>query len=203
MYKYTKPLIDLIIAVFVLTILSPVFFLLVFILVFVNKGKPFFSQKRPGFRNRIFKIIKFKTMNDAKDENGSLISSKQRITKVGAFLRKTSLDELPQLINVIKGDLSLVGPRPLRIEYLPLYDAEQARRHNVKPGITGWAQINGRNTISWEEKFKLDVWYVDNVSFTLDLKILYLTLIKVIKRSDIERDKENIIPPFKEVKLNG
>jgi lipopolysaccharide/colanic/teichoic acid biosynthesis glycosyltransferase len=144
-----------------------------------NQGKPFFIQKRPGLHGRIFKIIKFKTMNDKKDAAGTLLPDAQRLTAIGIFVRKTSLDELPQLLNVIKGDMSIVGPRPLLPEYLPLYTAEQAMRHNVKPGITGWAQVNGRNAISWEQKFEYDVWYVNNISFILDFKIFFLTIKKV------------------------
>lgn len=151
----------------------------------VNDGKPFFFQSRPGKGGKIFKIIKFKTMNDRKDSNGDLLPDSKRLTKIGALVRKTSLDELPQLLNVLIGDMSLVGPRPLLIEYLPLYNFEQGRRHNVRPGITGWAQVNGRNAISWNEKFNLDVWYVDNLSFNLDLKILLLTFKKVFKSEGI------------------
>lgn len=154
-------------------------------LFFLNNGKPFFIQPRPGKNEKIFKLIKFKTMNDKRDKLGYLLPDEKRLTVVGKFVRKTSLDEIPQLINVIKGDMSLVGPRPLLVEYLPLYNEEQKRRHEVKPGITGWAQVNGRNAISWEEKFKYDVWYVDHLSFILDLKILLLTIKKVFKREGI------------------
>ena len=150
-----------------------------------NSGKPFFFQSRPGKHGRIFKVIKFKTMNDKKDENGNLLPDEVRLTQAGKFIRKTSLDEIPQLINVIKGDMSLIGPRPLLVEYLPLYNEEQKRRHEIRPGITGWAQINGRNAITWEEKFQLDVWYVDHISFLLDMKILFLTFKKVFKGEGI------------------
>lgn len=150
-----------------------------------NNGKPFFFQLRPGKNAKLFNIIKFKTMNDKKDSNGELLPDHKRLTKVGAFVRKTSLDEIPQLINVIKGDMSLIGPRPLLPEYLPLYSKEQMRRHEVKPGITGWAQVNGRNAISWQEKFKLDVWYVNHVNFSLDLKIILLTIKKVLVKEGI------------------
>lgn len=154
----------------------------------INKkiGKPiFFKQTRPGKDEKPFEILKFRTMTDERDLNGELLPDKDRMTKTGDFIRKTSIDELPQLINVLKGDLSLVGPRPLLMDYLPLYTEEQRKRHLVKPGITGWAQVNGRNTISWEEKFKLDVWYVENQSFKLDMFILYKTIMNVIKRKDI------------------
>ena len=157
---------------------------------FANNGKPFFFQKRPGKNGEIFTIIKFKTMNDKKDKDGELLQAGERVTKVGAFVRKTSLDELLQLINVLKGDMSIVGPRPLLISYLPLYNKEQARRHLVKPGITGWAQVNGRNAVSHEEKFALDVWYVDHLSFSTDLKISLKTIQKVFKRDDIYTDKQ-------------
>ena len=164
---------------------SPVTLLIILALCVFNKGAPFFCQKRVGLNNRLFKVIKFKTMNDKKDSLGNLLPDSERITSVGSFIRKTSLDELPQLINVLWGDMSLVGPRPLLVEYLPLYNVDQAKRHNVKPGITGWAQINGRNTISWKEKFELDVWYVENESFWLDIKILLLTIIKVFRKEGI------------------
>ena len=152
---------------------------------FTNNGKPFFFQARPGLYGKIFKVIKFKTMNDRKDKSGNLLPDDKRLTGIGAFIRKTSLDEIPQLLNVIKGDMSLIGPRPLLTEYLPLYDKVQIRRHEVKPGITGWAQVNGRNAISWEKKFEYDVWYVDHLSFLLDVKILFLTLQKVFKSEGI------------------
>jgi lipopolysaccharide/colanic/teichoic acid biosynthesis glycosyltransferase len=156
-----------------------------------------FIQSRPGKNGRIFKIIKFKTMNDKKDEKGDLLPDEKRLTKIGRLIRKTSLDEIPQLINVLKGDMSLVGPRPLLMDYLPLYNDFQKRRHEVKPGITGWAQVNGRNAISWVEKFKCDIWYVDNVTFMLDLKIILLTILKVFKREGISQYGEATAEPFK------
>ncbi len=154
-------------------------------LFFVNKGKPFFFQKRPGKNEKIFSIIKFKTMNDKKDSNGNLLPFHERVTKVGSFVRKYSLDEIPQLLNVIIGDMSLIGPRPLLVQYLPLYNSTQKRRHDVRPGISGWAQVNGRNAISWEQKFEFDVYYVDHLSFLLDLKILWLTAKKVLVREGV------------------
>lgn len=189
MYKNClKYLFDVFIALIGFIILLPIFSLVAILLFFANQGKPFFFQSRPGLNGRLFKIIKFKTMNDRRDSNGQLLSDKERLTAVGSFVRKTSLDEMPQLLNVIKGDMSLIGPRPLLPEYLPLYSKEQNRRHEVRPGITGWAQINGRNTIGWVRKFELDVWYVDNLSFWLDLKIILLTIKKVIVKEGISSD---------------
>ncbi len=163
--KFIKFFLDFFLALIGLLILSPLFFVAVILLFIANNGQPFFFQSRPGKNDKIFKVIKFKTMTERKDKSGNLLPDEKRLTAVGAFIRKTSLDEIPQLINVIKGDMSLIGPRPLLVEYLPLYDKVQKRRHEVKPGITGWAQVNGRNAISWEKKFELDVWYVDHVSF--------------------------------------
>lgn len=198
MYKaFIKKVLDILTALLGLLILCPVFILATLLLAMVNQGKPFFTQLRPGKNGRIFKIIKFKTMNDKKDENGNLLEDSKRMTKVGALIRKTSLDEIPQLINVLKGDMSIVGPRPLLPAYLELYSAEQARRHDVKPGITGWAQVNGRNAISWEEKFKLDVWYVDHQSFLLDLKILFKTIKKVFISEGINTAGQATTKPFK------
>lgn len=172
-------------------------FLIVSILLFIaNQGKPFFFQARPGKNGDIFKVIKFKTMNDKKGPNGELLPDADRLTSVGSFVRKTSLDEIPQLLNVIKGDMSLVGPRPLLVEYLPLYSATQQRRHEVKPGITGWAQVNGRNAISWEQKFTYDVWYVDNISLALDIKILFMTVLKVFKSEGISQDGQATMTKF-------
>jgi lipopolysaccharide/colanic/teichoic acid biosynthesis glycosyltransferase len=186
MYKsIIKPILDFIFSFVSLIFLSPLFIIIYIILFFVNQGKSFFVQMRPGKNEKIFKLIKFKTMNDNVDLEGNLLPDEKRLTKIGKFLRKTSLDEIPQLLNVIKGDMSLVGPRPLLVEYLPLYDNFQKRRHEVKPGITGWAQVNGRNAISWKKKFELDVWYVDNVSFWLDLKIIFLTFLRVAKREGV------------------
>ena len=197
MYKdFLKPIFDFLIAIVVLMIFSPIILMIMIGLVFYNRGTPFFMQQRLGKNEKIFKLIKFKTMRDAYDENGKPLPDKDRITPVGAWVRKLSLDELPQLINVIKGDMSLIGPRPLLIKYLPLYNNEQKRRHDVKPGITGWAQVNGRNSIDWNKKFELDVWYVDNISAILDLKILYLTIVKVFKREGINVDQNNTMTPF-------
>ena len=168
--NFIKPIFDLIISFTVFIILFPLFLIVVILLLIANNGKPFFFQQRPGLHGKIFKVIKFKTMNDKKDFDGNLLPDSKRLTAIGTFVRKTSLDEIPQLLNVIKGDMSLIGPRPLLVEYLPLYDEIQKRRHEVKPGITGWTQVNGRNAISWTQKFKYDVWYLENVSFWLDFK---------------------------------
>jgi lipopolysaccharide/colanic/teichoic acid biosynthesis glycosyltransferase len=180
-----KPLLDSIIALVALLILSPVFIFLIVFLYLANDGKPFFFQPRPGRNGRIFRVIKFKTMNDKRGSDGQLLPDDVRLTPVGKFVRRTSLDEIPQLLNVLKGDMSLVGPRPLLVEYLPLYDDTQRKRHDVRPGITGWAQVNGRNAISWNQKFAYDVWYVDNISFLLDVKILWMTLLKVVQSEGI------------------
>jgi lipopolysaccharide/colanic/teichoic acid biosynthesis glycosyltransferase len=188
MYRgYFKPFIDFCLSLLGFIVLLPLFLIVMALLAIANKGRVFFVQPRPGMNGRIFRLIKFKTMNDARNETGDLLPDAQRLTPVGKFVRATSLDEIPQLLNVIKGDMSLVGPRPLLVEYLPLYSAEQARRHEVRPGITGWAQVNGRNSISWKEKFSLDVWYVDHLSFLLDLKIIMMTIIKVFRREDINK----------------
>ncbi|SFJ09477.1 Sugar transferase involved in LPS biosynthesis (colanic, teichoic acid) [Kaistella treverensis] len=198
MYKdFFKRIFDFIAALLGLLILSPIFLFVMTGLFFANKGKPFFFQIRPGKDERLFKIVKFKTMTDEKDSSGNLLADEKRLTKLGQFVRKTSLDEIPQLINVLKGDMSLIGPRPLLPQYLPLYNAFQRRRHEVRPGITGWAQVNGRNAISWEEKFNFDVWYVENVSFFLDIKILFLTAKKVVVREGISAAGEATITPFK------
>ncbi len=197
-YKnYFKPVVDAILALIFLLILSPVFLFIFTVLFFANKGRPFFYQERPGKNERIFKVIKFKTMNDKKDENGQLLPDKSRLTKIGGFVRKTSLDEIPQLINVIKGDMSLIGPRPLLVKYLPLYNDFQRRRHDVRPGITGWAQVNGRNAISWKEKFEFDVWYVDHQSFILDIKIFIKTLKKVVRSEGITAKGQATTEAFK------
>jgi len=174
-----------VISIITLLLLSPVLLIVTAFLSIVNHGKPIFFQPRPGQYGRIFKVIKFKTMNEKCDNHGHLLPDSQRLTALGKFIRKTSLDEIPQLINVLKGEMSLVGPRPLLVEYLPLYNKEQSRRHDVKPGITGWAQVNGRNAISWEQKFELDVWYVDHISLSMDLKIFWLTICKVFKSEGI------------------
>ena len=198
MYKnFIKPAIDFVLALVGFLFLSPVFVLVMIGLFFANDGKPFFFQLRPGKDGKIFKIIKFKTMTDKKDENGNLLPDADRLTKIGSFVRKTSLDEIPQLLNVIKGDMSLVGPRPLLPKYLELYNDFQCRRNEVKPGITGWAQVNGRNSISWEKKFEYDVWYVDNVSFLLDIKILILTVLKVVKSEGINEQGQATSNEFK------
>ncbi|MCG8734313.1 sugar transferase [Tenacibaculum finnmarkense] len=191
MYKNIfKRIIDFIIALVALICLSPIFIIVLILLAFYNNGKPFFFQKRPGKNQEIFKVIKFKTMNDKKDSDGNLLADAERLTKFGNFVRKTSLDEIPQLLNVLKGDMSLIGPRPLLIEYLPLYSNEQQRRHDVKPGITGLAQINGRNAISWKKKFEYDVQYVDNISFISDVKIFFKTFLKVFKSEGINKEGE-------------
>lgn len=190
MYKSCiKRVIDFTVVFVVLLVLWPFLLIISLWLYFANKGAGvFFFQERPGKNEKIFKVIKFKSMTDERDEQGNLLPNEHRITKVGAFIRKTSIDELPQLLNVLKGDMSLIGPRPLRVDYLPIYNNLQKRRHDVRPGITGWAQVNGRNAISWTKKFELDVWYVDHISFFLDLKIIYLTVMKVLKRADINSD---------------
>lgn len=177
-------------------IIAPLFFITILLLIYNKGAGAFFTQTRTGKNAKLFQINKFKTMTDECDENGKLLPDDVRITPIGKFVRATSLDELPQLLNVLKGDMSLVGPRPLLEKYIPLYTKEQFRRHQVKPGITGWAQVNGRNNISWKEKFELDVWYVDNQSFWLDIKILWMTLIKVIRRKDITTDNPADFKPF-------
>lgn len=187
MYKhFIKRVIDFTIVLCALAILWPILLGIALWLHFANKGAgAFFTQQRPGKDGKIFKVIKFKSMTDERDAEGKLLSNEIRLTKVGAFIRKTSIDELLQLINVLKGDMSLIGPRPLLIQYLSLYSEEQARRHEVRPGITGWAQCNGRNAISWTKKFELDVWYVDHISFWLDMRIIIMTIMKVLKRDNI------------------
>lgn len=190
MYKYFfKRLIDLILVLCVLLVIWPILLIITVWLHFANKGAGvFFFQERPGKYGKIFKVIKYKTMTDERDAEGNLLPDADRLTKVGRFVRSTSIDELPQLINVLKGDMALIGPRPLLPQYLPLYSTEQARRHEVRPGITGWAQINGRNAISWTKKFEYDVWYVDHCSFLLDLKIVFLTIKKVFIREGISQE---------------
>lgn len=189
-----KNIIDFFIAIIGLIILSPFFLIILFILMLINKGSPFFLQKRPGKNRKIFKIIKFKTMTDRKDAFGNLLPMGERITPFGNFLRKTSLDEMPQLLNIIKGDMSIVGPRPLLEQYLPLYTERQNRRHNVKPGITGWAQINGRNQVTWKEKFEMDIWYVENISFKTDISIILKTAKQVLLRKDIAHIELAVTP---------
>lgn len=191
-----KRIIDFIISFISFIILMPVFVIISLFLYFSNKGTPFFFQIRPGKNGKLFKLVKFKTMNDKKDFSGVLLPDSERITKIGSIIRKSSLDEIPQLLNVLKGDMSLIGPRPLLVEYLPIYNKEQQKRHNVKPGITGWAQINGRNAISWKKKIELDLWYVNNISFKTDLKIFFKTFIKVFKREDISAINHVTIEKF-------
>ncbi len=193
---FLKRILDLLLSIAGFLLMSPLFLLIMILLTISNEGKPFFFQRRPGKKGKVFKIVKFKTMNDKKDVNGNLRPDAERLTKVGKFVRKTSIDELPQLLNVISGEMSLIGPRPLLIEYLPIYTNEESRRHDVKPGITGWAQINGRNTISWKQKFIYDVWYVDNISFLLDVKIFFMTILKVIRAKDINTQGQATTEPF-------
>ena len=190
MYKYFfKRLIDFIIVFCVLVVIWPILLIITLWLHFANKGAgAFFAQERPGKGGKVFKVIKFKTMTDERDADGNLLPDADRLTNVGRFVRSTSIDELPQLINVLKGDMALIGPRPLLVQYLPLYSKEQARRHDVRPGITGWAQVNGRNAISWTKKFELDVWYVDHCSFWLDVNIIFLTIKKVFVREGISQE---------------
>ncbi|MCG2611278.1 sugar transferase [Flavobacterium sp. SM15] len=198
MYRsFFKRFFDFSLASIALLVLSPLIILVVIGLFFANSGKVFFFQQRPGKNEVIFKIVKFKTMNDKKDAKGNLLPDAERLTAVGNFVRKTSLDELPQLINVLKGDMSLIGPRPLLVHYLPLYNQQQKKRHNVRPGITGWAQVNGRNAISWQQKFEYDVWYVDHISFKLDFIILLKTIQKVIKSEGITGEAVATAEPFK------
>ena len=194
--KIVKPLADFLSALLLLVILSPIILLTILLLAFVNRGSIFFIQQRPGINSLPFKIIKFKTMREVFDENGNQLPDELRLTKVGKFVRSASIDELLQLINVLKGDMSLVGPRPLLMQYLDRYSPEQARRHEVKPGITGWAQVKGRNAISWEEKFQLDVEYVDNQSFSTDCKILWMTFLYVVQRKGISADGHATMEEF-------
>lgn len=198
MYKYFfKRLIDFCIALTALLCIGWFLILVAIWLHFANKGAgAFFFQGRPGKNGKIFKVIKFKTMTDERDKNGELLPDADRLTKVGSFVRSTSIDELPQLINVLKGDMALIGPRPLLVKYLPLYSKEQMRRHEVRPGISGWAQCHGRNQISWTEKFKLDVWYVDNISLITDLKVIFITIKKVLFREDINSDNDATMEDF-------
>lgn len=187
--NYIKRILGLLISFVALICVSPILIVVMVLLYFANEGAGiFFTQDRPGKNGKVFKVIKFKTMNDKKDPLGNLLPDDQRITKIGKFVRSTSIDELPQLINVLKGDMAIIGPRPLLVQYLPLYSKEQARRHEVRPGITGWAQCHGRNAISWSEKFKLDVWYVDNCSLLIDLKVIFITIKKVFKREGISKE---------------
>lgn len=204
MYKhFFKRFLDLVLSLLALICLSPVLLIVTLLLYIANEGAgAFFLQERPGYKGRIFKVIKFKTMNDKRDENGKLLLDTLRITKVGKFVRSTSLDELPQLINVLKGDMSLIGPRPLLVKYLPLYSKEQMRRHNVRPGITGWAQCHGRNAMTWKKKFEYDVWYVDHLSFMTDLKVIFYSIKTVFAREGINGENEESSRPTME-EFNG
>ncbi|QOP41455.1 undecaprenyl phosphate N,N'-diacetylbacillosamine 1-phosphate transferase [Sulfurimonas marina] len=192
-----KRLFDFLLAFILIILFSPLY-IVISLLIWLNMGRPIlFRQKRPGYKEKIFSIYKFRTMTNEKDQNGDLLPDKQRLVGLGKFIRTTSLDELPQLLNVLKGEMSFVGPRPLLIEYLDLYNEQQKKRHDVKPGITGWAQVNGRNAISWEQKFEYDVWYVEHQSFWLDMKILWMTFLKVLKRSDISSSSHVTMEKFK------
>ncbi|MDG2455185.1 MAG: sugar transferase [Bacteroidia bacterium] len=195
--RFIKKIVDFVISLVAFVALLPLFFLMICILAVVNRGSVFFTQLRPGLNGKIFRLIKFKTMNDRRDSNGELLPDALRLTTTGAVVRRLSLDELPQLINVLKGDMAIIGPRPLLVDYLPLYNVEQSRRHKVRPGITGWAQVNGRNSISWEERFKLDVWYVDNLTIILDIKIIVNTIIKVFRRQDISSSSSVSMEKFR------
>ena len=198
MYKIIfKRLIDLTASLVALVVLSPLLLVIVFLQLFFHKGKVWFRQQRPGYKGKLFYILKFKTMSDSRDEQGELLPDVKRLTPWGNFLRKSSLDELPQLINILKGEMSLVGPRPLLTEYLTRYNDRQMRRHNLRPGITGWAQVNGRNAISWDQKFELDVWYTENVSLWLDIRILFKTVRKVVGSQEINHTGHATMPVFK------
>ena len=195
--KYLKRWLDFVIVLCVLAVIWPILLLITLWLHFANKGAgAFFTQERPGRNGKIFKVIKFKTMTDERDADGNLLPDAERLPPVGRFVRSTSIDELPQLINVLKGDMALIGPRPLLVQYLPLYSKEQARRHEVRPGITGWAQCHGRNSISWTEKFKLDVWYVDHCSLITDIKVIFITIKKVLLRDGISQEGQATMEPF-------
>ena len=195
--KYLKRWLDFVLVLRVLAVIWPILLLISLWLHFANKGAgAFFTQERPGRNGKIFKVIKFKTMTDERDADGNLLPDAERLTPVGRFVRSTSIDELPQLINVLKGDMALIGPRPLLVQYLPLYSKEQARRHEVRPGITGWAQCHGRNSISWTEKFKLDVWYVDHCSLITDIKVIFITIKKVLLRDGISQEGQATMEPF-------
>ncbi|WP_405377624.1 sugar transferase [Nonlabens sp. Asnod3-A02] len=204
MYKnIIKPAGDFIIAFISLLILSPIFVLVALLIKIKTDGSIFFKQKRPGKNNKVFQILKFKTMTNDRDEKGELLPDADRLTTIGKLIRSTSLDELPQLLNVLKGDMSIIGPRPLLVKYIPLYTDFQSRRHDVKPGITGWAQVNGRNMITWEKKFELDVWYVDHISFLLDVKIVFKTIKKVINRKDINSATSATVETFEGTKRDS
>lgn len=194
--RFIKPLCDRVAALLLLILLSPLLLATSLLLAIANRGHIFFTQPRPGKNEKIFRVIKFKTMNDRKDANGKLLPDAERLTPIGKFVRSTSIDELPQLINVLKGDMSFIGPRPLRVHYLPLYNETQRRRHLVTPGISGWAQVNGRNAISWARKFELDVWYVDHLSFLLDCRIVWMTISNILRRKDISQQGQATTAPF-------
>ena len=195
--KFGKRFIDFWISLMALLLLLPLLIVLAFVGFFTMKGNPFFVQDRPGKNEKVFKLIKFRTMTNAKDENGNFLPDQERLIPYGKFLRSTSLDELPELINILKGDMAIVGPRPLLVRYLPLYNEKQRRRHDVRPGLTGWAQVNGRNAISWGDRFDLDAWYVENISALLDLKIIFLTVATVLKRDGIHSDDSVTMEEFK------
>ena len=195
-YKYIKRILDIISSLLAIIILSPLLGVLTVIGAFEMKGNPFFTQERPGKYEKIFKLVKFRTMTNAKDKDGNLLSDADRLTKYGKFLRNTSLDELPELFNILKGDMSVIGPRPLLVQYLPRYNAHQHRRHEVRPGLSGWAQVNGRNAISWEDKFNYDVEYVDNYSIVMDIKILFMTILNVLKREGISSETSATMEEF-------
>lgn len=195
--KYIKRLLDIICALLALILLSPLFIILTIIGAIAMKGNPFFTQERPGYKEKLFKLIKFRTMTNEKDKDGNLLPDEKRLNGYGKFLRSTSLDEFPEAINILKGDMSVIGPRPLLVEYLDRYNSEQHRRHEVKPGLSGWAQIHGRNTVSWEDKFKYDVWYVEHLSFLLDVKIVLKTIVKMIKREGISSETNVTMEEFK------
>lgn len=195
--KFTKRFFDILSSFLALVVLSPLLLILIVVGAFVMKGNPFFTQQRPGKNEKIFKLIKFRTMTNAKDKDGNLLPDADRLTKYGEFLRNTSLDELPELINILKGDMSVIGPRPLLVEYIPRYNAHQHRRHEVRPGLSGWAQVNGRNTVSWEDKFDMDVEYVDNYNLVMDIKILFMTVLNVLKREGISSDTSATMEPFR------
>ena len=195
-YKYIKRFFDIFSSFLALVVLSPILLILIVVGAFVMKGNPFFTQQRPGKNEKIFKLIKFRTMTNARDKDGNLLPDADRLTKYGEFLRNTSLDELPELINILKGDMSVIGPRPLLVEYIPRYNAHQHRRHEVRPGLSGWAQVNGRNTVSWEDKFDMDVEYVDNYNLVMDIKILFMTVFNVLKREGISSDTSATMEVF-------
>lgn len=199
-YKYIKRILDIISSLLAIIILSPLLGVLTVIGAFEMKGNPFFTQERPGKDEKIFKLVKFRTMTNAKDKDGNLLSDAERLTKYGKFLRNTSLDELPELFNILKGDMSVIGPRPLLVQYLPYYTEEERHRHDVRPGLTGWAQVNGRNNITWEEKFAWDVKYVNEMNLILDIKILFQTVFNVLKRDDVVVDSYEVEPNLDDVR---